>query len=121
MPAGLDGTRQRIDSADRRSLVEALADDVVVIGSTTKGGMVLVGIDGVDGAGKSTLADELAERLVVIGRSAVRASIDSFHRPRQHRYQRGRTSGEGFTSTASISRRSAAACWNQHGQDCLLV
>jgi uridine kinase len=55
-----------------------------------------VAIDGVDGAGKSVLADELATRLMAAGRPAVRASVDSFHRPQADRYRLGRTSPEGF-------------------------
>ena len=52
-----------------------------------------VGIDGVDGAGKTTLADELAER---VSFPAIRASVDSFHHPRAVRHARGRDSPEGF-------------------------
>ena len=37
---------------------------------------VLLGVDGPDGAGKTTLADALAERM-----TALRTSIDDFHRP----------------------------------------
>ena len=55
-----------------------------------------VGIDGVDGAGKTTLADDLAQRLALEGRQLIRASIDDFHRPRELRYRRGRDSPEGF-------------------------
>lgn len=54
---------------------------------------VLVAIDGPDGAGKTTLADDLATR---IGSAPVRASVDSFHRPRLDRYQRGLLSAEGY-------------------------
>ncbi|MEV4666595.1 uridine kinase [Microbacterium sp. LWO12-1.2] len=56
---------------------------------------LIVGIDGVDGAGKTRLADDwasfLRERCPV-----VRVSIDGFHHVRAHRYQRGRTSPDGF-------------------------
>jgi uridine kinase len=58
--------------------------------------MILVGIDGVDGAGKSTLADELAEGIASTGATIVRASIDLFHRPRRERYTLGRNSPDGF-------------------------
>lgn len=57
---------------------------------------VLVGVDGVDGAGKTVLADELAAVLRAGGRTVVRASVDGFHRPRAERYARGRSSPEGF-------------------------
>lgn len=53
---------------------------------------VLVGVDGVDGAGKTTFADELA---AVCRRSwpgpVVRASVDGFHHPAAHRHALGRT------------------------------
>ena len=55
-----------------------------------------VGIDGVDGAGKTTLADALAEALRAVGVPVIRASVDGFHHPRAVRYRRGRESPEGF-------------------------
>ena len=57
---------------------------------------VRVGIDGADGAGKSTFADELAVAVSALGRPVVRISVDDFHRPRAERYRRGRDSAEGF-------------------------
>jgi uridine kinase len=57
---------------------------------------VRIGIDGVDGAGKTMLADELVAPLEALGRTVVRSSIDHFHRPRAERYRRGRQSPEGF-------------------------
>ncbi|MBF0689478.1 MAG: uridine kinase [Cellulomonas sp.] len=57
---------------------------------------VRVGIDGVDGAGKTTFADELATALRADGRAVLRASVDGFHRPAAERYRRGRASPEGF-------------------------
>jgi uridine kinase len=55
-----------------------------------------VGVDGVDGAGKTMFADELAEVLRLSGRPIIRASVDGFHNPKLVRYQRGRNSPEGF-------------------------
>ena len=55
-----------------------------------------VGIDGVDGAGKTHFSDELAQVLEAAGVPVVRASVDGFHRPRVQRYGRGRSSPEGF-------------------------
>ena len=55
-----------------------------------------VGIDGVDGAGKTTLADALAGRLRAAVVPVIRASVDDFHHPRAVRYQLGRASPEGF-------------------------
>lgn len=54
-----------------------------------------VGIDGVDGAGKTTLADDLAD-ILRPARAVVRVSIDGFHRPRIERHARGARSPEGF-------------------------
>ncbi|MEN0130558.1 MAG: hypothetical protein AAGC49_14025 [Brevundimonas sp.] len=55
---------------------------------------VLVGIDGVDGAGKTTFADALAANMG--DRPVLRVSIDDFHHPRAVRHARGRQSPEGF-------------------------
>ncbi|MBO0922958.1 uridine kinase [Cellulomonas sp. zg-ZUI199] len=57
---------------------------------------VRVGVDGVDGVGKTTFADDLADLLRADGREVLRASVDGFHRPADERYRRGRTSPEGF-------------------------
>jgi uridine kinase len=59
-------------------------------------GIVRVGIDGVDGAGKTTLGDELAAAVCDLGRPVIRASVDSFHNTRAIRYRRGRDSPDGF-------------------------
>jgi uridine kinase len=57
---------------------------------------VLVAVDGVDGSGKSVFAAELVAALRAAGRTVVAASVDGFHRPRDARYRRGRSSPEGF-------------------------
>ena len=59
-------------------------------------GVLRVGIDGVDGAGKATLADALADALGAAGIPVIRASVDGFHHPRAVRYRLGRESPEGF-------------------------
>ncbi len=56
----------------------------------------LVGIDGIDAAGKTTFADNLASELERQGREAVRVSIDDFQQPRAKRYARGRFSPDGY-------------------------
>lgn len=56
----------------------------------------IVGIDGVDGAGKTTFADLLAEQLVAIQRPVLRASVDRFHNPSAVRYARGRHDPHGY-------------------------
>ncbi|HEY9010107.1 MAG TPA: uridine kinase, partial [Devosia sp.] len=55
-----------------------------------------VGVDGVDGAGKTSLADKLAAVLEARGKHVIRASIDGFHNPRSVRYAKGKDSPEGF-------------------------
>jgi uridine kinase len=55
-----------------------------------------VGIDGVDGAGKSMFGDELAALLAASGRAIIRASVDAFHNPRALRYRLGRDSPLGY-------------------------
>jgi len=96
MPAGLDGARHRVQSEGRRRTICELAEYVVAACGEHPARMTLVGIDGTDGAGKSTLADEVAEEIEARGPRCIRASIDSFHRPQRDRYKRGRTSPEGF-------------------------
>jgi uridine kinase len=67
-----------------------------VVGALASPAAVRVGIDGVDGAGKTTFADELAAALARFGRPIIRAGVDGFHHPRAVRYRRGRDSPEGF-------------------------
>ncbi len=54
---------------------------------------VLVAVDGVDGAGKTTFADRLAP---LLERPVVRACEDDFLNPAAIRHARGRESPEGF-------------------------
>lgn len=58
--------------------------------------VLLVAVDGVDGAGKTVFADELAELLDRRGAAVFRASVDGFHHPPSIRYRLGRDSPEGF-------------------------
>jgi uridine kinase len=78
---------------ERAAVLEELADAVPTSGG---GRAVRVGVDGVDGAGKTVLADDLASVLERRGQPVVRVSIDGFHHPRALRYRRGRRSPEGF-------------------------
>jgi len=79
---------------DRASAVAAIADRIA--NSATRSQPFLVGIDGIDCAGKTTLADELRDELDRRGISVVRASIDGFHRPRDQRLAKGSLSPEGY-------------------------
>lgn len=94
MPAGLDGNPDPIVTPARDAVLATVADELMA--RRRAGQPLLVAIDGIDGSGKSTFADELAALLA--GRSVpiVRATIDSFHRPRASRYRRGATSPVGF-------------------------
>jgi uridine kinase len=58
--------------------------------------MTRIGVDGVDGAGKTRLAEELAQELTARGRPTVRISLDQFERPKAQRYARGELSPEGY-------------------------
>lgn len=57
---------------------------------------VRVGVDGVDGAGKTVFAAELAEALAALGRAVEQVSADDWHHVRARRYARGRQSPRGF-------------------------
>lgn len=79
----------------RRHLLETLAEEIL---APTLDGVTRVGIDGVDGAGKTVFGDELATVLRRRGRSVIRAGVDGFHNPPALRYRRGRGSPEGYFS-----------------------
>ena len=59
-------------------------------------GAVMLGVDGVDGVGKTTVADAMADALRVRRRPVVRVGLDDFLRPARQRYARGRSSAEGY-------------------------
>ncbi|WP_328291199.1 hypothetical protein OG218_00260 [Kineococcus sp. NBC_00420] len=80
-------------SPSRQALLEQLATEVEALPTDP---YVRLGIDGVDGAGKSVLAGELTAVLRRRGRTVVHASIDGFHHPRAHRHTRGPSDPEGF-------------------------
>jgi uridine kinase len=61
---------------------------------------VRVGVDGVTASGKSMLAGELAQAVAGCGRRVIHLTMDGFHHPREHRYRRGRMSGEGYYDDA---------------------
>ena len=77
----------------RTTLLQNIADQILAL---PKHSIVRVGIDGVDGAGKTVFADELAPLSAASGRCIIRAGVDSFHNPRAIRYQLGPTSPKGF-------------------------
>jgi uridine kinase len=84
---------ERHTSIERKRVLNTVARHIVRLSADP---VVRVGIDGVDGAGKTTFADELADVLRTSGRPVIRASVDGFHNPKQLRYQRGRSSPNGY-------------------------
>jgi uridine kinase len=83
----------RLPITPATTLLRGLRDEVR---QHYRGGRVLIAVDGIDGAGKTVFADALAEVFAEDGSAVFRASMDDFHRPRAERYQRGRTSPEGY-------------------------
>ena len=92
MPSGLDGNPNPIRSERRDALLAAIARDVHAMDRR----VLLVGVDGSPGSGKSTFADELAARISRLGRSVVRSTTDSFHNPRSIRSRRGLNSAQSY-------------------------
>ena len=91
---GVEGnSKGRSGSPVRTDLLSKIAGEILALTGVP---VRRVGVDGVDGAGKSRFADELAAVLAARHASVIRASIDSFHNPRAVRYRRGRHSGEGY-------------------------
>ena len=82
-----------VTSEQRRSVLARLVGTIVALPADRPR---RVGIDGVDGAGKTMLADELAGPVRATGRPVLRASVDGFHRTRAERYARGRGSPDGY-------------------------
>ncbi|MEV7660477.1 uridine kinase [Paenarthrobacter sp. NPDC089316] len=77
----------------RSELFDVLAADLEVMGPGRK----LVGIDGVDGSGKSTFASGFSQALTAMeGRPIVTIHVDDFLNLQEVRHSRGRTSPEGF-------------------------
>jgi uridine kinase len=78
---------------EKTDVLDALAAEIL---HNYGRGRVIVAVDGVDGAGKSTFAGFLIEAFHRAGHTALVASVDDFHRPRDQRYARGKDSPEGF-------------------------
>ena len=78
---------------DRQEILRIVADAILRLSTAN---IIRVGIDGVDGAGKTVFGDELARLLEASGRTTIRASVDSFHNPKATRYRLGRHSPSGY-------------------------
>jgi uridine kinase len=80
---------------NREALIDSLANAIIRKQRATR-----IGIDGRCGSGKTVLADELASRIRSQGREVLRATVDSFHHPEEHRYRQGRHSPRGYFEDA---------------------
>ena len=80
-------------TSTRSDLLQSLAAKILALPAVH---ILRVGIDGVDGAGKTVFAGELARALAASGRPLITASVDGFHNPRAVRYRLGKDSPEGF-------------------------
>jgi uridine kinase len=78
---------------DRKKVLRYIADIILELPTVH---VTRLGIEGVDGAGKTIFANELSRLLAMSGRSIIRASVDSFHNPKNQRYRLGKNSPEGF-------------------------
>ncbi|MEZ5096475.1 MAG: AAA family ATPase [Nocardioides sp.] len=79
-------------TSDRKAVITAVADLLPGVSRP-----LLAAVDGPDGVGKTHFADELAALLRARGRTVVRASVDDFHHPREHRHALGRTAESVWT------------------------
>jgi uridine kinase len=85
------------EPAKHRGTVTPLIEEIArFIQHHESGSTLRVGVDGVDGVGKTVFADMLARAIEPLGRPVIRASVDGFHNTREDRYRRGRNSPEGF-------------------------
>jgi uridine kinase len=80
--------------AQRHLVLEELGDALAAVHAADR--LTRIGIDGVDGAGKTSLAEEIAQLLTKRGRPCVRVSLDFFERSPAERYARGELSPEGY-------------------------
>jgi uridine kinase len=80
----------------RSDEVIELVADISLARLQASAGPIRIGVDGRDGAGKTTFADLLAVALAARGAETYRASIDDWQQPATYRYRRGRYSAEGY-------------------------
>jgi uridine kinase len=80
--------------APRHLALQELGDALAAVHASDR--LTRIGIDGVDGAGKTRLAEEVAAELTARRRPAVRVTLDQFEQPMAERYVRGSLSPEGY-------------------------
>ncbi|UXM92872.1 uridine kinase [Paenarthrobacter sp. JL.01a] len=78
------------ETTTKPGLLGLLAEELQALGSQRQ----FVGIDGVDGSGKTTFAEGLAA--AIRGRPVLTIHVDDFLNLQEVRHRRGRTSPEGF-------------------------
>ncbi len=84
---------EQVENGNQAALIEEIAEAIRAHAARS---IVRVGIDGVDGVGKTVFADRLARAIASRGRPVIRASVDGFHNTRAIRYRLGKTSPAGF-------------------------
>jgi uridine kinase len=78
----------------RHLVLAELGDALAAVQTSDR--LTRIGIDGVDGAGKTRLAEEVAQELTARRRPAVRITLDQFEQPTAERYTRDDLSPEGY-------------------------
>jgi uridine kinase len=105
--------------APRHLVLEELGDALAAVHAPDR--LTRIGIDGVDGAGKTSLAEEIAQLLTRRGRPCVRVSLDFFERPPAERFERGELSPEGYYLDGFDIERLRAHVWSIGGPAELVV
>jgi uridine kinase len=105
--------------APRHVVLQELGDALAAVHAP--GRLTRIGIDGVDGAGKTRLAEELAEELTARRRPAVRVTLDQFEPPAPERYVRGELSPEGYYLDAFDLQRFRACVLSIGGPSELVI
>ncbi|MFH1537017.1 MAG: P-loop NTPase fold protein [Patescibacteria group bacterium] len=77
----------------RTEILQKVADKIL---SLKKNHPIRIGIDGIDGAGKTIFAKSLVDYLKNEKNNVIYSSIDKFHNPKEIRYQKGRVSPQGY-------------------------
>jgi uridine kinase len=103
----------------RHVVLQELGDALAAVHASDR--LTRIGIDGVDGAGKTHLAEELAQELTARRRPAVRVTLDQFEQPTAERYTRGDLSPEGYYLDAFDLERFRAHVLSVEGPPELVV